>query len=78
MNQLEKKIRCYILVIIMYFTSTFGTLFMLFPYLPLIFINRRIFHVLSDFSLHAWFGNTVNIYICLLLHFSVLFQIIIK
>lgn len=59
MNKLEKKLRCYILALLAYFTSTFGTLFMLFPYLPLLFVNRRLFHLLSDFSLHAWFGNTV-------------------
>ena len=59
MNKIERKLRCYLLITIMYFTSTFGTLFMLFPYLPLLFVNRKLFHTLSDFSLHAWFGNTV-------------------
>ena len=59
MKSLENKFRCCLLLAIMYFTSTFGTLFMLFPYLPILFVNRRLFHCLSDFSLHAWFGNTV-------------------
>ena len=46
-------------LLVMYFTSTFGTLFMLFPYIPLVFVNRRLFHVLSDFSLNIWFGLSV-------------------
>lgn len=46
-------------LLVMYLTSTFGTLFMLFPYIPLLFVDRRLFHVLSDFSLKIWFGLSV-------------------
>jgi len=40
-------------------TSLSGTLYMLFPYLPLLLINRKLFHRLSDFSLNMWFSLSV-------------------
>ncbi len=32
---------------------------MLFPYLPLLLFDRKLFHSLSDFSLRIWFGLAV-------------------
>ena len=54
-----KKIKCYIVSLVLYLASTFGNTYMLFPYLPILFINRKLFHSLSDFSLRIWFGLAV-------------------
>ena len=55
----SKKLKCYIVCLVLYLTSTFGTTYMLFPYLPILFFNRKLFHKLSDFSLRMWFGLAV-------------------
>lgn len=59
MSKNEKKLRSIVLLLIMLFTSLFGSLFMLFPYMPLVFFNRKLFHSLIDLSLNAWFGLAV-------------------
>ena len=58
-DSLAKKIKGYLVCLALYFTSTFGNTYMLFPYFPLLLINRKLFHKLSDFSLRIWFGLSV-------------------
>jgi hypothetical protein len=58
-STLLEKLKCISVVLILYFTSTFGSTYMLFPYTILLFINRSLFHTLSDFSLRIWFGLAV-------------------
>lgn len=45
--------------IILYLTSTLGTCYMLFPFMPLLFVNRRLFHSVSDRMLSLWLGLAV-------------------
>lgn len=53
------KLKCPLVVLILYVTSTLGSTYMLFPLSVLLFINRSYFHTFSDFSLRIWFGLSV-------------------
>ncbi|RMZ92838.1 lysocardiolipin acyltransferase 1 [Brachionus plicatilis] len=53
------KLKYLLVILMLYVTSTIGTLYMLFPYTILLFFNRKLFHKLCDFSLRIWFGFAV-------------------
>lgn len=55
----DVKLKYCLVILTMYLTSLSGTLYMLFPYLPLLLVNRKLFHRLSDFSLNIWFSLSV-------------------
>lgn len=59
MHHIEGKLRAITLVMSMFFTSVFGVLIILFPYIPLVFINKKLFHRLFDVSMRLWFGCSV-------------------
>jgi lysocardiolipin and lysophospholipid acyltransferase len=48
-----------LVTLVLYATSTLGVCYMLFPLLPLLFVNRRLFHALSDAGLSIWLGLSV-------------------
>lgn len=69
---LSMKLKAYFFIFTLYITALFGTLFMMFPCLLLLFFNRFIFHKLVNFFLGSWFALAVyliekflNIQICL-------------
>jgi lysocardiolipin and lysophospholipid acyltransferase len=58
-KSIAHMLRAIVSLNIMFWTSAIGSMFMLFPYLPLKFLNRKVFTAFTDFSIQLWFGLTV-------------------
>jgi hypothetical protein len=59
MRLVEKKLRVLLAVLLMVYTALFGTVTLLFPCLPLLYINRKLFHASIDYITGIWFGFAV-------------------
>ena len=59
MRLLEKKLRVVLAVLLMVYTALFGSVTLLFPCMPLLCINRKLFHASIDYITGLWFGLAV-------------------
>lgn len=59
MGSLEKRLRVFTLLFLMYIATLIGCFILLIPYLPMVFIDRRKFHKAFDYSMRLWFGFAV-------------------
>lgn len=59
MGLIERRCRVFMTLIPMYLTSLFGVLYLLFPFLPMVFMRRRLFHEYIDWIIQVWFGFAV-------------------
>lgn len=55
----EIKTKFFLVILTLYLTSLYGNSYMMFPYLPLLLVNRKLFHRMSDYSLNLWFALCV-------------------